>query len=376
MFLHCLKYELKTGLREKNMIIWLILFPIVLGTLFKIAFSSVYEKNTLFRSIPAAVVETAENPYFRSAAEAVSEGDKALLDITYTDEQTALDLLKEKKISGVIYAGESVSLTVGGSGMQESMLKSFIEQYSIYETVIRQTAEQNPAGLPQVTEALSADVNACREIPVTEGNTDPFIQYFYNLIAMVAIFGSVCGLHIAADYQANMSQLGARRSSAPVKNFTARLAALTGTNLTQSVCMICCVSFLAFVLKIDFGSRLPLVYLAAVLGGCLGVAMGFFFGALGKMSINAKVGISMSFSMTCCFLSGLMIGDIKATIAEKAPWINAVNPAAVISDSFYCLNLYSDLQRFGTKIVTMLILTAVFTLLGIILSRRKQYASI
>ena len=75
MFLHCLKYELKTSLRARDLIIWLILFPIVLGTLFKVAFGSIYEKNTLFRSIPAAVVETAENPYFRAAADAVSAGE-------------------------------------------------------------------------------------------------------------------------------------------------------------------------------------------------------------------------------------------------------------------------------------------------------------
>lgn len=376
MFLHCLKCELKTGLREKNMIIWLILFPIVLGTLFKIALGSIYEKDTLFRAIPAAVVETAENPYFRSAAEAVSGGDDALLDLTYTDEQTALDLLKKKEISGIFYAGDTVSLTVGGSGTSESILKSFAEQYSISEAVIRKTAEQHPENLPAVTKALSAENTACRRVPLTDGNTDPFISFFYNLIAMVAMLGSTSGLHVATNYQANMSQLGARRNCAPVPNFIARAAALTGTVLTQSFCMICCVSFLAFVLKIDFGSRLPLVYTAAILGGCLGVAMGFFIGAIGRMSFAAKVGISMTFSMTCCFLSGLMISEMKAVLEEKVPWVNAVNPAAVISDSFYCLNLYSDLHRFCVKIVTMLILTAVFTLLGIILSGRKQYASI
>ena len=85
MFLHNLKYELKTSLRKKDLMIWLVLFPVVLGTLFKIAFSSIYEKTTLFSTIPAAVVETAENSIFRTAAEAVSEGDEPLLSLTYTD---------------------------------------------------------------------------------------------------------------------------------------------------------------------------------------------------------------------------------------------------------------------------------------------------
>lgn len=376
MFLHCLKYELKTSLRARDLIIWLILFPIVLGTLFKVAFGSIYEKNTLFRSIPAAVVETAENPYFRAAADAVSAGDDALFSLTYTDEQTALGLLKNKEISGILYAGDTVSLTVGGSGIQQSILKSFVEQYGISEAVIRKAAEQNPETLPAVTKALSAEITACTRVPLTDGNTDPFIQYFYNLIAMVAIFGSVTGLHIAIDYQANLSLLGARRSCASVPTAVSRTAAILGSWLTQAVCMVICVSYLAFVLKIDFGSRLPQVYLAAVLGGCMGVAMGFFIGSIGKLSQNAKVGIAMTVSMTCCFLSGLMIGNMKAILAEKVPWVNAVNPVAVISDSFYCLNLYSDYRRFTVKIITMLILTAAFTVLGIILSGRKKYASI
>ena len=376
MFLHNLKYELKTSLRKKDLMIWLVLFPVVLGTLFKIAFSSIYEKTTLFSTIPAAVVETAENSIFRTAAEAVSEGDEPLLSLTYTDEETALELLKGKQISGIIYAGDSVKLTVGGSGLPETMLKSFVEQYGIYEAVIRRTAEQAPARLPQVTAALSADVSACKQIPLTEGNTDPFIQYFYNLIAMVAMFGTTIGLHIATDYQANMSALGARRNCSPVKRLTSLTAAVTGSCITQACCMIICVSFLAFILKIDFGSRLPLVYLSAVLGGCLGVAAGFFIGSIGQISKYAKSCIAFLLTMVGCFLSGLMIGNMKAVIAEKAPWINAVNPVAVISDSFYCLNLYNDLHRFGTKIITMVIMTAIFTMLGVILSGRKKYANI
>lgn len=376
MFLHHLKYELKTTLRKKDLLIWLILFPIVLGTLFKVSFSSIYEKDTLFRAIPAAIVETAENSGFRTAAEAVSEGDEPLLKLTYTDEQEALDLLEQKKISGIIYAGETVSLTVGGSGLQQSMLKTFVEQYGIYEAVIRQTAEQSPEKLQQVIDALSADVTACQRIPLTEGNTDPFVQYFYNLIAMVAMFGSTTGLHIATSNQANMSALGARRNCSPATRFSGFSAAVTGSCIAQSVCMIICVSFLAFVLKIDFGSRLPLVYAAAVLGGCLGVSGGFFVGSVGKLSTNAKASISISVTMICCFLSGLMVGNMKAIIAEKMPWVNAVNPVAVISDSFYCLNLYSDLHRFSIKIITMAVMTVIFMLLGILLSGRKKYASI
>lgn len=56
MFWHNLKYEVLSGLRVKDVLFWLILFPIVLATFFKIAFGSIYEKTTLFSTIPMAVV--------------------------------------------------------------------------------------------------------------------------------------------------------------------------------------------------------------------------------------------------------------------------------------------------------------------------------
>jgi ABC-2 type transport system permease protein len=71
-----------------------------------------------------------------------------------------------------------------------------------------------------------------------------------------------------------------------------------------------------------------------------------------------------------------MVGNMKAVMARELPWFNKVNPAAVISDSFYCLNMYSDHRRFIEKIVTMFILSVVFALLGFIMTRRKKYASL
>ena len=44
MFLHNLKYSLKTLFRSKALIFWTFAFPILLGTLFNMAFSNI-EKN-------------------------------------------------------------------------------------------------------------------------------------------------------------------------------------------------------------------------------------------------------------------------------------------------------------------------------------------
>ena len=376
MFLHNLKYEFIGCIRNKDLLLWLMLFPIVLGVLFKVAFGSIYEKNTLFSAVPTAVVITQENEIFRNVIDSVSGDESPLLDVTYADENEALELLKNNDVSGIIYAGDEVTLTVAGTGMQETLLKAFIEQYGVYETLIEDTIKNDPTKLQAVISALSEDISACTEIPMTQGNTDQFIQYFYNLIAMVAIFGSITGLHITENNQANMSALGARKNCSPTPKSLSLSASLIGSFAAQAVCMLVCVTFLAFVLKVDFGDRLPLVYLAAVTGGSMGVTMGFFVGSIRALPQEAKLAINMSVSMVLCFLSGLMVGNMKAIIAEAAPWFNNVNPVALISDSFYCLNLYSDYERFTVKIVSMLIYLVLFGILGIVLSRRKRYASI
>ncbi len=376
MFLHNLKYELLTCLRAPSLIAWLMIFPIFLGTVFYVGFSSIYDNVDVFGAIPTAVVETKENETFKNVIESVSQGDSKLLSVTHANAEEALGMLKKGEVKGIIYSGDKTTLTVAGKGIQETILKSFVEQYSVYEGIITDTIKNDPARVQDVVAALSSDAKACTEIPMTQGDPDPYAQYFYNLIAMVAIFGSITGLHITELNQANMSALGARRNISPTPKSSSLTAALCGSFLAQGVCMIISVTFTTFVLKVDFGDRLPLVYAAAIVGGCLGVTMGFFIGSIGRISSEIKNGIAMVVSMAGCFFSGLMVGSMKALIAEKIPWFNNINPVAIISDCFYCLNIYSDLDRFTFKMISMLIYIAVFTALGIILSRRKKYASI
>ena len=376
MFFHDLKYMLLSGFRVKSFLFWLMLFPILLGTLFKVAFGNVYENNVLFRSVPTAVVETSDNAVFRQVIDSLEEADEPLLAVEYTDEENAMQLLKEGKVSGIIYVGDKLSLSVTEQKMDQVILKTFVEQYGVNEKIIKDTAEKDPSKIQAVVDKLSEDVSACNDIPMTHGDPDIYVQYFYNLIAMVAMYGSVTGLHVTVNNQANLSALGARKNCSPTPKSVSMLADLAGSYIMQSACMILCVTFTHFVLKIDFGDRLPLVYVAAILGGILGVSFGFFFGAVNRFSFEAKTGIVTAVSMFSCFLSGLMMGQMKGIIAEHIPWLNKINPATVVADSLFSLNMYSDYSRFISRITTMLIITAVCTAAGIIVTRRKKYADL
>lgn len=376
MFLHILLYEIKSSLRVKDLIFWLILFPIILGTLFKIAFCDLYEKQITTDPIPTAIVVTAENEAFRSVVDSISDSDDPLMKPEYLPEEAALKKLKSGDVKGIIYAGDKISLTVSGEGAEQSVLKLFVEEYTIREKIITDTVKNDPSKVQAVIAALSEKLVTSEEKPLTKGNTDFYIQYFQNLIAMVAVYGSVTGLHVSMSQQANLSELGARKSCSAAPKSVSILASLTGTWIVQSICMIITVSFITFVLGVDYGDTLPLVYAAAVAGGILGVSFGFFVGSIGKMKQGMKVGICMTLSMVMCFLSGLMLGNMKMIMIEKAPWFNNINPAALVADSISSLNLYSSYDVYITKLITMLVISVIFYVLGLLMIRRRKHASL
>lgn len=376
MFWHNLKYEVLSGLRVKEVLFWLILFPIVLGTLFKVAFSNIYQEDTLFSTVPVAVVETTQQPMLHTVLDSLESNEEPLFSVTYTDEETALSLLEKKEIDGILYAGDTLSLSVAGNGVEQTIIKSFAEQYHLQETIIRQTIQTAPEKTEAVIAALNNTVVGNQKISMTTGNTDYTTNYFYNLLAMVAMFGSITGLHIAIAQQGNLSPLGARKCCSPTPKSISLIAGLIGSYILQSICMVIAVTYLVVVLKINFVGSLPLIYLSAIVSGILGVSLGFMVGSFGRLQENAKTGIAMTVSMLSCFCSGLMVSNIRPYLAEHIPFFHSINPASLISDLFYCLNLYSDYQQYFYKLATILVMAVVFTAIGFLLTRRRKYASL
>ena len=376
MFLHNFKYEFLNAIRQKDTVFWLMCFPLILGTFFYLAFGNLFEQETMFKEIPVAVVEQKEDATFRSVLDSISTGESPLFSISYTDSDKAKELLEESEVDGIIYVGDELSLSVAAKGIKPTIIKSFLEQYEVRKNIIVETATQNPQQLQTVIESLSEEIDCNEDIELSNGNMDTYIQYFYNLIAMVALFGTTTGLFVATANQGNLSAIGARKCVSPTHKFKSTLASLLSAIIVQVICVSICITYLLVVLGVNLGSKIGMVYLSGALGGLTGVSFGFFIGAFGRMSENVKMSIAMAGSMFSCFLSGLMVGNMKPVIANRCPIVNEINPAAVISDLFYCLNIYDDYTRFTQKALTLVAMSVVFTVCGFLLTRRKKYASI
>lgn len=375
MFLHILKYNFISALRVKQLNFWILIFPIILGTLFNIAFSGIMDSEK-FKTIPVAIVEKSENKNFSSVVDSLTVGDTPMLKVEYIDEEKALDKLKNGDCKGIIYVDEKISLTVSSNGIEQSILKSFLEQYSSRETIITETAVNNPAALNEVIAQLSNEITTIETINLTDGNMDMSIQYFYNLIAMTCLFGSYLGVNTIINNQGNLSAVGARKCISSAKKYITLIAGLLSAYIVHIICLGVNLLYLIFVLRIDFGDKIPQIVLTTVIGGFAGIAMGFFIGSIGKISTNAKLGILTSISLILCFFSGLMAHNMRMKVENIFPILNKISPAALIADSFHSLNIYGVSERFYTNIITLIIISVIFTIGGLILTRRDSYANL
>lgn len=382
MFGHIFCSQLKKGFRSKMNIGWTLLFPIVLGTLFYVCFGEIY-KSDVIDTIPAAVVteklSDSERKQLETIIDAIElENGRKLIVPVYTSVKEADTLLKEEKVIGIITADsiERLTLQVGGQGIEESILGSFISQYAQTIQLIREVSANHPEKLEQAVLAFSERFSFIAGEKISEGNKDPYVQYFYNLIAMVCLFASMAGIMIPIDSQANLSDVGARINIAPVSKLKLELAAFLAQFLVQIIIVYIALVYLLAVLQINFGGDILLIFLTASVGTFFGMTIGFLIGHIGTAGVNTKTNILTAVSMAGCFLSGLMVANMKIIIQEHCPIVNKINPAAVISDAFYALNIYGVGQRFYLDIVIIAAESIIFLMIGIILARRTRYESI
>ncbi len=376
MFLHNLKYEFLNNIRQKDVIFWVMCFPIILGTFFYIGFGKLYEKEEIFSEIHIAVTFVKEDDIFSSVIGKMEAADESPFEFRYADTDEAEEMLEKGDVSGIITVDDEISLTVMSSGMEQSVIKSFLDQYKSQKQIISDISANDPSKYTEAINALYAEIDAIENNSLTDGNMNYYDTYFMNLITMAALFGMVTGVFSATNNQGNLSAIGARKCLSPNNRFITMTSSLTAAFITQLCSVIIATTFVLFVLKIDMGGNIPMIYLSGAIGAFAGISIGFFIGSAGRMSVAVKDAIATSISMFCCFLSGLMVGNMKPLIEEKCPVINRINPAALISDLFYCLTIYDNYARYLEKAVTLLIISAIFITGGFLLTRRKTYENL
>ena len=376
------KYALLRLMRNKANLFWILVFPIVLGCFFKIAFSNITASES-FHTIPVAVVEgdNADATAFHTMIEQLSgDSEDAMLSATFCDDKKARTLLEKGKVDGIFYTTDTVELVVNSdlsdASINQSILQSLLTQYYLNRDLIVQILTTNPGNIESLVDSIGQSVDTRKEVSLTRNNTDTYDQYFYNLIAMACLYTAMGGINLAINNSANLSSLAARKTIAPAKR-----AALIGTELLaiilfESLLNMVSFLFIVTVLGVHMTTHLGLALLTILISTTFSITFGMFLGCVGPKSEGGKTGLMFAVVMPLCFLSGLMMGTMRMVVEKYAPFVNRINPAALISDSFYALNNYDTLTRYTGNILTLLLMTVLFLIISILVTRRKTYASL
>ncbi len=381
MFLHIFVNRIKCITRDRQTMFWTAVFPLLLATLFGLAFSNLSADET-FKQVPVAVVDNSvyrENAALQTALEGVSgSGEDKLFTLTTCEEEKAAELLQSGEIKGYIIPlpENGLRVMVKESGISQTILKSFADHYLQVSSAYGNILAQNPAALQALTEAPYEEVNYLKETPAGASAPDNTVVYYFALIAMACLYGAFQGMNEVTAVQANQSYAGARVNLAPVHKMKVFGYSLLAATLIQILSILLLIGYLRFVLGVQFGDKFGFVILAAVAGSCVGVAYGAVVGALLKKSEGLKTAAIIGLSMIFSFLAGLMYRDMKYIVAKNAPLLSYLNPANLIADAYYSLYYYDTLDRYLLNIGLLFAFSAVLFLIVYFVMRRQKYASL
>lgn len=378
MFKHIYVTRIKYYLRNKEFIFWLFIFPVILTTLFRIAFGDVM-KGEVFKVIDIAIVKEEDSSYankdvFVEVMDSLAKNSEdQIFEIKYTDEKEARQLLEDEKISAYIKISEEPEMVILENGISQTIVKEVtdvvVKKISLASEIYMQTGT-----IPEIVMNETKEYIIKHEYSENEPNS--IVTYFFSALAMTCLLGATLGLYEILNIQANLSPIAMRNSLAPVPKGLQFVAGFSSACTTMFVMIMILIAYIKYVLGIEFGDRTGFVILTSFVGSVTGVALGMLLGIIVKKGEETKNGIITSVTLFLSFLAGLMFHTMKYLVHEYAPIIDWINPVARITDAYYVLYYYKDLSKFFASMIILMIMTVISIICTLLILRRQKYDSI
>lgn len=374
MFFHIYKNRLKCTLRDKEILFWSTAFSFILAVLFNLVLSGV-DKGEAFTEIPIAVVET-ESLNRDLVFKEVLDQTKDMFDITYTDKINADKLLDDNKIEGYILYEENINLIIRKSGITQTIVKSFLDEYEQASSTIKSIALIKPESVQEAVEAMSKKFNYLTDEKRGQAKPNTFLICFYSLIAMACLYSGNLSLKEITSIQADASIEGARLNVAPVSKMKMFFASMASVITVAIIQIFLLMLFSIKLLGVNFGDDIARIVIICITGIFSGALLGAFIGSIVKGNISKKVGIMVVITMIMCFLSGMMAPKLKYTIENSIPILSKININTLITDSFYSLYYYTDNTKLTSNIINLWVINVVLSVVIYLAVRRRRYESI
>lgn len=393
MFFHNFKYSLKILLRNRMLLFWTFIFPILLGTFFYLALSDIEKKQKL-DIIDIAIVDNEsfkkDNIYKETFKNLSDKNNKdRLFDIKYVKESIAKKLLKDKKITGYLYfKDEDVSVNVLSSGINETILRYVIDEIKsekiTTDTLVDEKVSESLRSGNYVINYDDIYINVNKMLKdetihlnnISNSNLSYTMIEYYTLIAMASLYGSIISMFMTNYYLANMTGVGKRISTSKIGKTRLLFSGLISSYIIQLFGLSLLFLYTIFVLKVDYGTNFNLVIILSLIAALAGLSLGVVVAIICKKNDNVKTSILIGISTLFCFLSGMMGITMKYVIDKNIFFLNLINPASMITDGFYSLYYYKTLDRYYFDIISLIIFISIMLIISIRNLRRQKYDSI
>jgi len=371
--------RLKCLLRDKGNLFWAIIFPICLGTFFYLGFGRL-TMDSMIDTVDAYVAsDYTLDILVKEMQEVKINNDKPLFNVDVSKSKDELEqLLLDNKIKGYIYIeNDEIVYRVNSSGLEQTITKSFLDQYLQITTLIIKVNTTNPDKLLDVLTDLGNQQSYVREILAgSNPKANRLNIYFYALIAMACLYGSFWGVGLVRDIEADNSPLAARVNITPTHKFKLIIMYFLAALTLHFFGNVVLVLYLKYLLQVEFSNNLALIILTSFVGTIGGITFGSFIAVLVTGSPEKKEGIVNVISLFLSFLSGLMVLEVKYFIDHNIPILGYINPASLLTDSLYSLYYYNSISRYFTRLTILAVLSIVFIIGTYIKMRGNRYDSV
>ena len=387
MFYHNFKYSLKILLKNKSLIFWTFAFPILLGTLFNMAFSNI-EKSEKLSIIDIAIINSNEfdnDKIFKETMQTLSDDNNKnkIFNITYTDISKAKKMLLNEEITGYLKFNENnIDIIVNSSGINETILRSIVDEIErekeVINTLVKKETEKGNIDYTAIYNKIALLLNNSNATlkDISNKNLSYTMIEYYTLVAMAVLYGALISMNVVNYKLANMNSVGKRTAVSKVGKGKLLLGSLLASYIVQMLSLLILLVYTIFVLKVDYGSDIIHVILLIAIGSLASLTLGLGVSTMLKTNENAKTGILIAITMLWSTLSVMMGITTKYVIDKNIPILNILNPANMITDAFYSLYYYDTLNRFYSNIISLLVFSLIMIIISYESLRRQKYDSI
>lgn len=387
-------HQLRVLVRERSMLVWTLMFPLVLATVFMAMFQGIDDSELTPMPLGAVAGQAYDDaPGLSGLMEGISapDAENRLAVLTeYPDEDTARAAAENGDIQGYVVVKDgapTLQLTTGGAASDTSIalrwaLDSYARSAALGESVSAQTAADaaspedagaRVAGAQRILDQLGSGPELIKETQVTPSSGTSTARYYFALLAFAAASGMSMAMVSVQSVVAGSSPTGARRTLAAIPRWRVLAGVLAAAWVTLTACLVSGFLYMRGVCGVDFGIHRPWAFLAVAASSLLFSTAGAVLGTVPRLS----PGITMALSSLLSLFTGLY-GQPSQRLADSVessvPWLAHLNPLWQSARAYYSLLYYDTLSSFATAIGAMAAMTAALAVVATIRMRRMSHA--